>query len=141
MKYQIPQFISIEDKIFGPLTLKQFLYVAGASGISFIIWSILPGLIAVFIIIPIAGFLLALAFYKYNDRPLIYTVENGFNFLTKSKLYIWKKEPNKITSLKKAPTKETPQMNIPKLSENRLKKLSWSLDIKEGSDEQIINNT
>jgi len=26
MQFQVPQFIEIEDKIFGPLTLKQFLY-------------------------------------------------------------------------------------------------------------------
>ena len=27
MQYQVPQFIEVEDKIFGPLTFKQFLYI------------------------------------------------------------------------------------------------------------------
>ncbi|MFM2424198.1 MAG: hypothetical protein RLZZ70_589, partial [Candidatus Parcubacteria bacterium] len=29
MQFEVPQFIEIEDKIFGPLTWKQFLYVGG----------------------------------------------------------------------------------------------------------------
>ena len=56
MRYQVPQFIDVEDKIFGPLTLKQFLYVAGGSGFSFIIWSILPTYLAIPIALPILGF-------------------------------------------------------------------------------------
>ena len=29
MQYQVPQFIEVEDKIFGPLTFKQLVYVVG----------------------------------------------------------------------------------------------------------------
>ena len=42
MRFQVPQFIEVEDKIFGPLTLKQFLYTAGGAAVGFIIWSIFP---------------------------------------------------------------------------------------------------
>ena len=42
MHFQTPQFIEIEDKIFGPLTLKQFIYLAGAAGLSFTAYSLLP---------------------------------------------------------------------------------------------------
>jgi hypothetical protein len=64
MKYQVPQFIEIEDKIFGPLTIKQFLYVAGGAALCFILWNFLPFYISIFFIIPIGSFFLALAFYK-----------------------------------------------------------------------------
>ena len=30
MQFQVPQFIETEDKIVGPFTLRQFIYVAGA---------------------------------------------------------------------------------------------------------------
>jgi hypothetical protein len=29
MQFRVPQFIDIEDKLFGPLTFKQFIYLAG----------------------------------------------------------------------------------------------------------------
>src|SRR3989344_2665997 len=35
MEYQVPQFIEVEDKIIGPLTLKQFIYLAGEAGFSY----------------------------------------------------------------------------------------------------------
>jgi len=38
MQYQVPQFIEVEDRIIGPLTLKQFLYLAFAGAILFVLW-------------------------------------------------------------------------------------------------------
>ena len=35
MRFQVPQFIEIESKIFGPLTFKQFIYLAGGGGRNF----------------------------------------------------------------------------------------------------------
>ena len=34
MRFEVPQFVDIEDKIFGPLTFKQFIYIAGGAGVS-----------------------------------------------------------------------------------------------------------
>ncbi|TSC80302.1 MAG: hypothetical protein G01um101429_152 [Parcubacteria group bacterium Gr01-1014_29] len=31
-QFQVPQFIEVEDKIFGPLTTKQFFYLLGGGG-------------------------------------------------------------------------------------------------------------
>ncbi len=135
MRYQVPQFIEVEDKIFGPLTLKQFLYVAGGASISFMIWTILPRFFAIPLIIPVAIFFLALAFYKVNDRPFLISVENGLKYLTKSKLYIWKRE-EKMPQKKKATEKENSDVElfIPKLSDSKLKRITWSLDINENID-------
>ncbi len=33
MQFHVPQYIDIEDKLFGSLTLKQGIYVAGVGGI------------------------------------------------------------------------------------------------------------
>ncbi|TSC61742.1 MAG: SsrA-binding protein, partial [Parcubacteria group bacterium Athens0416_74] len=32
MQFQVPQFIEVEDKIVGPLTFKQFVFIAGGLG-------------------------------------------------------------------------------------------------------------
>jgi hypothetical protein len=138
MRYQVPQFIEVEDKIFEPLTLKQFLYIAGGAGIIFLLWSSFPKFIAIILIVPVAVFFLALAFYEHNGRPFIYTVENGLKFIFGSKRYVWKKEPKKIEEIKQENTAE--QMSVPKISDSRLKELSWSLDVQSKVDKTESEN-
>jgi len=131
MRFQVPQFIEIEDKIFGPFTFKQIVYIAGSAGIAFVLWTFLPHFIAILVGGPIIAFGLALAFYKVNKRPFINVVESAFTYVISSRLYIWKKGVKKI---QKKETVEKPKKEItyvPKLSESKLKDLSWSLDIQE----------
>lgn len=131
MRFQVPQFIEVEDKIFGPMTFKQFVYVAGGAGICVVLFILLPKFIAVLLSLPIAAFAGALAFYKVNDKPFIHFVEAYFNYSLKNKLYIWKKtdNPRPTTNSKEALPIE--QVYVPKLSESKLRELTWSLDIKE----------
>ncbi len=129
MRYQIPQFIEIEDKIFGPFTLKQFLYLGGGASIGFIIWSLLPKFIAVILIVPVAVFTASLAFWTPNSRPFINMVENAFKYTVSNKLYIWKKSEKKPQKSAQINLSETSQMSIPKMSDSRLKELTWSLDV------------
>jgi len=135
MNFQVPQFIEIEDKIFGPLSLKQFLYVVGGAGLSFLFYAYLPIYLAVFPIAIVAGLAIMLAFYKYNERPFVVLIEAAIRYLLTNKLYIWRKE-DKVAAKAKA-TKVEPitiaakEGNAPRLSTSRLKDLSWSLDVKD----------
>ena len=130
MRYQVPQFIEIEDKIIGPFTIKQFIYVVGGLGMSFIVYSYTPFIIAIVLIALIESLSLALAFYKVNNKPFIDFLESAFLFYTKQNLYIWKKEEKKVEEHKNSsePPKE---VFVPRLSDSKLKELSWSLDINE----------
>ncbi len=135
MQYQVPQFIEIEDKIFGPFTFKQFLYVAGGTALAFIIWSMLPGVIS----IPLGGvvlvFFLMAAFYKVNGRPFLHFIENFVKFKISKKLYLWKKEDKKVEKGKR--TEAAPsEVVLPKLSQSKLKELTWGLDIHENVSEK-----
>ena len=132
MQFQVPQCIEVEDKIFGPFTFKQFVYMAGGLGLAYLIWRLLPMLIAAPLAIGVVGFALALAFMQYNGRPFMVALENGFFFLIHTKLYLW----NNKTKKRLAEAKQNvamPQENlyVPKLSDSRLHELAWSLDIKE----------
>lgn len=134
MKYQVPQFIEVEDKIFGPLTVKQFLYVAGGLSLGFIIWRSVPQkLIAFIIIIPVIIFFLALAFYKVNNKPFVFMIENAFKYGLSGKLYIWKREQKAPVKdgINKASNTPASEIAIPKLSDSKLKELTWGLDINE----------
>ena len=90
MQYQVPQFIEVEDKIFGPLTIKQFIYLGGGGGLCLALFTLLPFSIALIVAIPVAGGALALAFYEVNGRPLITAIEHAFTYLVNSKIYLWK---------------------------------------------------
>ena len=88
MKFQVPQFIEIEDKIFGPLTFKQFIYIAGAAGICAILFTLLPKFLAILFSIPVAALGVSLAFYKVNERPFALLIEDFLKFHIGGKLYI-----------------------------------------------------
>lgn len=131
MRFQVPQFIEIEDKIFGPLTFKQFIYLAGGAGICITLFFLLPlpRFIIFFIALPVALLALALAFYKINNKPFINIVESFFKYSLGSKLYTWKKEQKKVVA-KQEDMQNTP-LFVPKLSENKLEDLTWTLDVKK----------
>jgi hypothetical protein len=130
MRYQVPQFIEVEDKIFGPFTFKQFIYMAGGAGICFMAYKLMPLFWGILVMIPAACAAAGLAFYKPNNRPAIEMLESAFNFLRTSKLYIWRRQDKKISE-KTAPTAVSASILVPKISESKLKDLAWSLDINE----------
>jgi hypothetical protein len=92
MRFEVPQFIEIEDKIIGPLTWRQFVYVAGGVGIITILYLSLPFLIAVIIGLPIGVLSASLAFHRVNNRPFSIFLESLVAYTTKKKLYLWKRE-------------------------------------------------
>lgn len=142
MRFQVPQFIEVEDKIFGPLTLRQFIYLAGGAGLSFIMYRALPFPVAAILIILILSFSAALAFFKINNKPFLNVVEAATKFYFKDKLYIWKKTDLPATGGSSANAgkggkgeirkpSEYASIMVPKISQSKLKDLTWSLDIKE----------
>lgn len=136
MQYQVPQFIEIEDKIFGPLTLKQSLYLAGGGGICLIMFTFLPLFLVVMLGIPVMAFAAALAFYEINGRPLIIAVEHAFGYFFGSKLYLWKQRKAEVKKQVPATPMQAAQMPVPKLSESKLKDLAWSLNIKDREQQE-----
>lgn len=89
MQFQVPQFIDIEDRIFGPLTLKQFLYLAGAGALSFILFFALQTPVWIGVTIVLGAIASALAFIKYNGQTMLSTLGSLFRYLWFPKFYIW----------------------------------------------------
>lgn len=128
MKFEVPQFIDVEDKVFGPFTFKQFIYLAGGAGLAVVIWVFVPKFIGVPLILAVSGFAVALAFYKVNEKPFVFFLESAFRFLISSKLYIWKKEQKKAVKKDAAETQDL-GVTVPRLSDSKLRDLAWSLDV------------
>lgn len=132
MRFQVPQFIEVEDKIFGPLTLKQFIYIAGGAGLAYAVYRLLDSLVLAFIpVLLILSISAALAFYKINNKPFIIVMEAAFKYFFSSKLYIWKKSEKEKVITADQEAKQYASIMVPKISDSKLKDLTWSLDIKE----------
>ena len=129
MRFDVPQFIDVEDKIFGPLTFRQFVYVVGGGGLCYILFKLLPLYLSLIPILAIAGLSGTLAFVKFNGKPFINVIESAFTFTLRSKLYLWKKETKK-KKVEKV-TSEIPQkpVFIPTITESKLHDISWGLDV------------
>ncbi len=141
MQFQVPQFIEVEDKIFGPLTFRQFIYIGGGLGGSYIIWRILPVFLSVPVILCVGGLAAALAFFQFNGRPFILALENGFFFITRTKLYLWNNVPKKMSrEAMPLAQKAGGEVYVPKLSDSKLHELAWSLDIKERIAAGVAND-
>ena len=141
MEYQVPQFIEVEDKIIGPLTLKQFIYIAGASGICIVFFFYLPIVLALLLSAPVVALAVALSFYKVNGKPFIEVLEAGFNYYTKGKLFLWKHvDPSVGEQNAAAAATARAEMaariprGTPRLTRGKLSELAWSLDVKSAEE-------
>ncbi|MDP3646043.1 MAG: PrgI family protein [bacterium] len=132
MQFQVPQFIEVEDKIFGPLTFKQFIYIGGGVGAAYLLWRMLPLYVAAPLIMVEGGLAAALAFLQFNGRPFILGLENGFFYFVHSKLYLWNNtRRQRSQKAQEQVAAKAASLYIPKLSDSKLHELAWSLDIKE----------
>lgn len=136
MRFQVPQFTEVEDRIIGPFTLKQFIYMAGAVGGCILMYSFLPKFIAFALMLPILLFGAALSFYKVNNRPFIRVVESFVKYVLTNKLYIWKHEEKKAVAAEQV---QSSTVSVPKLSESKLRDLNWTLDVKQNLNSNEIN--
>jgi PrgI family protein len=137
MQFQVPQFIEVEDKIIGPFTFKQFIFIAGSVGLAFIGWRLLPSYVSVALGLGLVSLGYSMAFVEINGQPFLRVMESGFYFFIKEKLYLWNAE--KKTPLPKKPSTEglpiTAAGQGTQLNNNKLHELSWSLDIRENIQE------
>ena len=132
MQFQVPQFIEVEDKIFGPLTFKQFIYILGGLGGAYIIYRMLPLALAGPLILIVGGFAAALAFFQFNGRPFIFGFESAFYYFLRTKLYLWNNERKQANApAVKTVSAKSSEVYVPKLSDSKLHDLAWSLDIQE----------
>lgn len=132
MEFQIPQFIERETKIVGPLTIKQFGYIAAAGVCSLVLYFYLAEKnLVLFLIITmiLIGSALSLAFVQIEGRSLPSVLINFFFFSLSPKIFLWKRKifpPKIIKEEEKEKTEEEPLLKISKKS--HLEKLSFQIE-------------
>lgn len=142
MQFQVPQYIDIEDKLFGPLSFKQFAFLAGGAGFSFILYRFIPWFyVAAPLMVLTVGASVALAFFNINRRPVLTMLEYATYYALRPKLYVWRHIDKKQKEAKKTQDQQDADLGlVPQLSESKLKDLSWSLDVRAIQHESLLPN-
>ena len=91
MRYQVPQFVDIEDQIIGPLTLRQFLIYLAAVLLLVPVYLFSDLSLFLLIAIPIGGVAAAFAHWKINGRSLASTINSAVQFYLAGQLYSWQR--------------------------------------------------
>ncbi len=92
-KYVVPQFIDNEDKILGPITVRQFLVLMAATAALFISYKLAPSmLVFVLLALLICGLAGTFGFLKIHTQPFHLFFINFLASQIRPGLRVWDKE-------------------------------------------------
>ena len=132
MLFNVPQFIDVEDKIVGPFTGRQLLWMFGLGAVLLVLWNILEKTPFIITAIIVSLIFIALAFYRPYNQPLIKFIASAILFLFRPKTYLWKRAARGRASAKLAKNK-LPAADVEKkfIAPEELKTLAKTLDSHE----------
>ncbi len=90
MRFQVPQFIEHEPKVIGPLTFKQFLYLAVPGAFAFFLYFSAPFVVFVMGTAVLGAVGLALGFLQVGGKSLPALLMSFWGYSANPKTYIWK---------------------------------------------------
>lgn len=92
MRYVVPQFIDVEDKIIGPLTVRQFFIMMGVTFVMFIEYKLSD--FGLFLAVGIPTFVIGgiFAFFRVNGQPFHFFLLNLIQTFRRPGLRSWNKE-------------------------------------------------
>lgn len=91
MRFQVPQFIDIEDKIIGPLTLKQFLTYFSAVLVLIPVYLFSDLSLFLTLALPVFAVAAAFAHFRPGGKSLFVFLGNAVGFLGSSRLWTWRR--------------------------------------------------
>lgn len=129
-QYKVPQNVETEDKILGPLSVKQFIYVIIALMWAFLMWRIFSAYIIVALIFafPVTGFFLLLGFGQREGVPFEDYVVAFIRFLIVPRKRMWIKDDSKEVIVKDVEKPKDEFALGKNVSSGQLKKLANIID-------------
>lgn len=91
----MPQFIDVEDKIFGPITVRQFLILLAGGLLVFLAFKYADFALFITTLIVVGGGSLIVAFVKINGQTFHYFVLNLLQTVRRPGLRVWRKNYGK----------------------------------------------
>lgn len=147
-QFVVPQFIDVEDKVFGPVTVRQFLICLAGAGLIFIAYKLADFTLFILEGVIISALTLIVAFIKINGRPIHYFILNVIQTLMRDRLRVWVKiySNAEVKFLEKTPeiklTLQVMQKN--RVRASRLAEMALIVDtggVYEGEKEPPMSNT
>lgn len=139
-QFVVPQFLDVENKIIGPLTVRQFITFLIGAGLIFLIFKL-----AAFWMAAIEGLLIfaltgMFAFLKINGRAFHFFLLNMLQTVRRPTLKVWNKFGTMKTIKEEKP--KPPKTFIPKqrLTVSRLNELSLVVDTGGAYQEDFIDD-
>lgn len=138
--FSVPQFIGVEDKIAGPLTWRQLLWMIGMGAILLTFFNLFDTALFIIVAVPTILLFVVFAFYRPNGFPMTTFVFYMFLFLFRPKVSVWER-PVKVRPVTQAPAKPNDPLPIgPKhIDRARLAELARILDSRGKSESRIKN--
>lgn len=90
-QFTVPQFIDVEDKILGPLTVRQFVILLVTFGTDFLLFKLVDFTLFLTAGIPIFALGFTLSFIKVNGQPFHYYLLNLLQYQRRPRLRVWDK--------------------------------------------------
>ncbi len=119
-QFVVPQFIDVEDKVLGPITVRQFIIILVGGGLIFVAYKLadLTLFILEAVIIAFATFIIA--FVKINGRPIHYFFLNVLQTLMRDRLRVWLKVYSR-QEIKEAENAPAPKLPMEILTRNKVR--------------------
>lgn len=144
-QFTVPQFIDVEDKIIGPISVRQFLTMLVAAGLVFADYEIIYLLLypSIWFFILSSLFIVALcgsfAFVKVNGRPFHHFLLNVIVTLQKPRLRVWNKRVSRSeVNVKEEEIEIAPAIPVKTpLSKSKLTELSLVVDTGGAYQEEL----
>lgn len=123
-QYKVPQDVEAEDKILGPLSLRQFIYVVIGVAWAGLMWLLLSKFVIVMVvaILPVTGFFILMGFGRRQEQSF----ENYFvaliKFLVEPRFRMWQKDlsQDQLVRKEQKPVEIIPTKNVTRGSLNQL---------------------
>ncbi|MBU1202852.1 PrgI family protein [Patescibacteria group bacterium] len=91
-RFIVPQFIDAEDKIWGPITVRQFIIILAGALLEFIAYKLADFSLFLFFTVVNVILVILFAFYKVNGAPFHIFALNVVSTMKKPAVRIWRKE-------------------------------------------------
>ncbi|MBU1164256.1 PrgI family protein [Patescibacteria group bacterium] len=90
-QFVVPQFIDVEDKVLGPIAVRQFITILLGSGVMFLEYKLADFSLFIFEGIITLAIVITIAFLKINGRPVHYFILNFLQTMKRPRLRVWDK--------------------------------------------------
>ncbi len=132
MMFSVPQFIDVEDKIAGPLTWRQLLWMIGMGAALLVMFNLFDTALFIIAAVPTVLLFVALAFYRPSGIPLPMYIFHAILYIFHPKIAVWER-PVQVLPTQEKMDKDmeasTPTPVVDKhITEDRLKELGRILD-------------